>query len=342
MKVLTKKNKYVVAVVGATGAVGNEMVEILQERKFPVKELRLFASERTAGEKISFMGQEQTVRFLDSKSFSGVDIALFSAGEEISRELAPAAVSAGAVVIDNSATWRMDPIVPLVVPEVNRKASFRHQGIIANPNCSTIQLVVALKPIHDVSRIKRVVISSYQSVSGTGKEAIDELMGQAQALLSFQEIKCQVYPIQIAFNLLPQIGSFDHEGSCTEENKLVNETQKILEDSSIRITATTVRVPVFRAHSESVNIETVKKLSANEARAVLSAAPGILVYDDPSRKVYPTPIDVVGTDAVYVGRIREDASLECGLNLWIVTDNLRKGAALNAIQIAEELIQAAP
>jgi aspartate-semialdehyde dehydrogenase len=342
MKMLRQKDQYVVAVVGATGAVGNEMVEILQERKFPVKELRLFASERTAGEKISFMGQEQFVKLLDKKSFSGVDIALFSAGEEISRELAPIAVSEGAVVIDNSATWRMDPIVPLVVPEVNRKASFQHQGIIANPNCSTIQLVVALKPIHDAARIKRVVISSYQSVSGTGKEAINELMGQTQALLTFQEIKCQVYPVQIAFNLLPQIGSFDSEGYCTEEIKLVEETHKIMEDSSIRITATTVRVPVFRAHSESVNIETEVKLPANEARAVLSAAPGVLVYDDPGRKVYPVPIDVVGTNDVYVGRIREDTSLKNGINLWIVADNLRKGAALNAIQIAEELIQAAP
>jgi aspartate-semialdehyde dehydrogenase len=342
MKVLSKKDQYVVAIVGATGAVGNEMVEILQERKFPVKELRLFASERTAGEEISFLGQKLAVKLLDKESFSGVDIALFSAGEEISRQLAPVAVSDGAVVIDNSATWRMDPVVPLVVPEVNRNATFQHQGIIANPNCSTIQLAVALKPIHDAARIRRVVISSYQSVSGTGKEAIDELMGQTKALLSFQEIKCQVYPIQIAFNLLPQIGSFDSEGYCTEENKLVNETQKIMEDSSIRMTATTVRVPIFRAHSESVNIETENKLSANEARAVLSAAPGVLVYDDPERKIYPVPLDVVGTDAVYVGRIREDTSLENGLNLWIVADNLRKGAALNAIQIAEELIQAAP
>jgi aspartate-semialdehyde dehydrogenase len=335
---LKKKDQYVVAVAGATGAVGNEMVEILEERKFPVGELRLFASERTAGESVSFGGRDHRVALLDKNSFSEVDIALFSAGESVSREFAPIAVSSGAVVIDNSAAWRMDPIVPLVVPEVNPEAALDHQGIIANPNCSTIQLVVALKPIHNAVRIRRAVISTYQSVSGTGKEAIDELIEQTRALLSFQEVECRVYPFQIAFNLLPQIGSFDEKGYCTEERKLMAETQKILGDASIRMTATTVRVPVFRAHAESVNIETEQKLSPNEARALLSEAPGIQVYDDPSRKLYPMPIDVAGTDAVYVGRIREDASNENGLHLWIVSDNLRKGAALNAIQIAEGLI----
>jgi aspartate-semialdehyde dehydrogenase len=335
---LKKKDQYVVAVVGATGAVGKEMVEILEERKFPVGELRLFASERTAGETVSFMGGDHKVALLDKQSFSGVDIALFSAGEEVSREFAPVAASSGAVVIDNSAAWRMDPSVPLVVPEVNPEAALAHQGIIANPNCSTIQLVVALKPIHDAVRIKRAVISTYQSVSGTGKEAIDELIQQTRALLSFQEVECRVYPFQIAFNLLPQIGSFDEKGYCTEEKKLMAETQKILGDASIRMTATTVRVPVFRAHAESVNIETQERISPNEARALLSKAPGVQVYDDPSRKLYPMPIDVAGTDAVYVGRIREDASNENSLHLWIVADNLRKGAALNAIQIAEGLI----
>lgn len=336
---LKRKDQYTVAVVGATGVVGNEMIGILEERKFPVKELRLFASERTAGEKVSFKGEDLTVKLVDNDSFPGVDIAFFSAGEEISREVAPAAVSAGTVVIDNSAAWRMDAEVPLIVPEVNLKAVFRHQGIIANPNCSTIQLVVALKPIDDVTKIKRVVVSSYQAVSGTGKEAMDELMAQTRALLSFGKIECNVYPFQIAFNLLPQIGLFDENGYCTEEKKLINETLKIMEDSSIHITATTVRVPVFRAHSESVNIETEKKISANEARAVLSKAPGVLVYDDPTGKVYPMPINVAGSDAVHIGRIREDTSLNCGLNLWVVADNLRKGAALNAIQIAEELIR---
>jgi aspartate-semialdehyde dehydrogenase len=338
---LKKKDQYVVAVVGATGAVGQEMVEVLQERKFPVKELRLFASERTAGETLTFQDRSLTVKLLTKDAFNGVDIALFSAGEEVSREYAPVAVSAGAVVIDNSAEWRMNPDVPLVVPEVNPDAALRHHGIIANPNCSTIQMVVALKPLHDAARIKRIVVSSYQSVSGTGKEAMDELMDQSRALLSFQEAVSHVYPFQIAFNLLPQIGSFDAQGNSSEEMKLVNETRKIMEDDRIRISATTVRVPVFRAHSESVNIETERKLSANDARALLATAPGVMVFDDPQRKVYPMPLEVSGTDEVYVGRIREDASVESGLNLWIVADNLRKGAALNAIQIAEKLIQAA-
>ena len=338
---LKKKDQYVVAVVGATGAVGQEMVEVLEERKFPVKELRLFASERTAGDTLTFQDRSLTVKLLTQDAFNGVDIALFSAGEEVSREYAPVAVSAGAVVIDNSAEWRMKSDVPLVVPEVNPEAVFRHHGIIANPNCSTIQMVVALKPLHDAARIKRIVVSSYQSVSGTGKEAMDELMDQSRALLSFQEAAAHVYPFQIAFNLLPQIGSFDAQGNSSEEMKLVNETRKILEDDRIRISATTVRVPVFRAHSESVNIETERKLSANDARALLATAPGVMVFDDPQRQVYPMPLEVSGTDEVYVGRIREDASVESGLNLWIVADNLRKGAALNAIQIAEKLIQAA-
>jgi len=338
---LKKKDQYVVAVVGATGAVGQEMVEVLEERKFPVKELRLFASERTAGDTLTFQDRSLTVKLLTQDAFNGVDIALFSAGEEVSREYAPVAVSAGAVVIDNSAEWRMKSDVPLVVPEVNPEAAFRHHGIIANPNCSTIQMVVALKPLHDAARIKRIVVSSYQSVSGTGKEAMDELMDQSRALLSFQEAAAHVYPFQIAFNLLPQIGSFDAQGNSSEEMKLVNETRKILEDDRIRISATTVRVPVFRAHSESVNIETERKLSANDARALLATAPGVMVFDDPQRQVYPMPLEVSGTDEVYVGRIREDASVESGLNLWIVADNLRKGAALNAIQIAEKLIQAA-
>jgi aspartate-semialdehyde dehydrogenase len=307
-----------------------------------VKELRLFASERTAGETMSFQDRSLTVQLLTKGAFNGVDIALFSAGEEVSREFAPVAVAAGTVVIDNSAEWRMTAGVPLVVPEVNPDAAFTHRGIIANPNCSTIQMVVVLKPLHDAARIKRIVVSSYQSVSGTGKEAMDELMDQTKALLSFEEVVCHVYPFQIAFNLLPQIGSINDQGYSSEEMKLVNETRKILEDDRIRISATTVRVPVFRAHSESVNIETEKKLSANEARALLAAAPGVLLYDDPQRTIYPMPLDVAGTDEVYVGRIREDTTVPSGLNLWIVADNLRKGAALNAIQIAEKLIQAAP
>jgi aspartate-semialdehyde dehydrogenase len=335
---LKKKDRYIAAVVGATGAVGREMVSILEERKFPLAELRLFASQQSAGTSVEFSGGEVKVRLLDPQAFAGVDIALFSAGEEISREYAPIAVGAGAVVIDNSAAWRMEPSVPLVVPEVNRHAIARQQGIIANPNCSTIQMVMVLKPLHDAVRIKRVVVSTYQSVSGTGKEAMDELMDQTRALLGFREAEPRVYPYQIAFNCLPHIGSFNDQGDCTEEVKLIQETRKIMEDDSIRVSATTVRVPVFHSHSESVNIETERKLTPNEARAILSASPGILVYDDPQRKLYPMPIDATGQDAVYVGRIREDGSIHNGLNLWIVSDNLRKGAALNAIQIAEELI----
>ncbi len=337
---LRKKDRYITAVVGATGAVGREMVSILEERKFPLAELRLFASQQSAGSSVEFSGGGVQVRLLDRQAFAGVDIALFSAGEEVSREYAPIAVGAGAVVIDNSAAWRMEPSVPLVVPEVNRHAIARQQGIIANPNCSTIQMVVVLKPLHDAVRIKRVVVSTYQAVSGTGKEAMDELMDQTRALLSFRESEPRVYPYQIAFNCLPHIGSFNDQGDCTEEVKLVQETRKIMEDDSIRVSATTVRVPVFHCHSESVNIETERKLTPNEARAILSTAPGVLVYDDPQRKLYPMPIDAAGQDAVYVGRIREDGSIPNGLNLWVVSDNLRKGAALNAIQIAEELILA--
>lgn len=336
---IAKKDRYHVAVVGATGAVGREMVEVLEERKFPVGELHLFASERSAGERIAFQGEDRPVQLLTKEVFRGVDIALFSAGAEISREYTPIAVQAGAVVIDNSSAFRMVPEVPLVVPEVNRHALRNHRGIIANPNCSTIQMVVVLKPLHDLFRIKRIVITTFQSVSGTGKEAMDELLEETQALLSFQEAHPKVYPAQIAFNCLPHIDDFLPNGYSMEEMKLVNETRKILEDSAIRVTATTVRVPVYVGHSESVNIETEKKVSANEARAILSTAPGVQLYDDPQRRIYPTPLEVAGQDEVYVGRIREDESIPNGLNLWIVADNLRKGAALNAVQIAEELIK---
>jgi aspartate-semialdehyde dehydrogenase len=257
----------------------------------------------------------------------------------VSQEFGPIAVKAGAVVIDNSSAWRMDPTVPLVVPEVNALALEKHQGLIANPNCSTIQMVVALKPLHDAVRIKRIIVTTFQSVSGTGKEAMEELAEQTRKLLSFGEVHAEVYPHQIAFNCLPHIDEFLPSGYTKEEMKMVNETQKIFGDSSMQITATTVRVPVFVCHAESVNIETERKLSANEARALLSAAAGIQVYDDPSHNLYPLPIDVVGTDAVYVGRVREDESIPNGLNLWIVADNLRKGAALNAVQIAECLLR---
>ena len=336
---MKQKSAYTVAVVGATGAVGAEMIEILEERKFPVDVLRPLASYRSAGVRVTFHDQELVVRELTKDSFEGVDIALFSAGADISREFAPIAAKAGAVVIDNSSAWRMGKDVPLVVPEVNPADIAKHKGIIANPNCSTVQMVIALKPLHDRARIRRIVVTTFQSVSGTGKEAMDELLEQSQDLLSFKEPAPNVYPYQIAFNCLPHIDDFLPSGYTKEEMKLLNETRKIMGDDSIRVTATTVRVPVYVGHSESVNIETEKKLTANEARAILSEAPGVLLYDDPVHKIYPMPIDVAGKDEVFVGRIREDESIPNGLNLWIVADNLRKGAALNAIQIAEELIR---
>jgi aspartate-semialdehyde dehydrogenase len=334
-----KQSGYVVAVVGATGAVGTEMIQVLEERKFPVARLVPLASTRSAGGTVTFEGNEVLVEVLSKDSFAGVDIALFSAGADLSREFAPIAVKAGAVVIDNSAAWRMTPEVPLVVPEVNAHDILRHKGIIANPNCSTIQMVVALKPLHDEARIKRIVVTTFQSVSGTGKEAMDELMTECQDLLSFKPTSPKVYPYQIAFNCLPQIDDFLPSGYTKEEMKMVHETRKIMGDESIHVTATTVRVPVYVGHSEAVNIETERKLSANEARAILSTAPGVRLYDDPAHKIYPMPLEVAGKDEVYVGRVREDESIANGLNLWVVADNLRKGAALNAVQIAEHLAQ---
>ncbi len=338
---LKKKDMYVVAVVGATGAVGNEMVEVLEERKFPVEKLRLFASERSEGKILNFHGKGVSVEILTEKVFDGIDIALFSAGAERSLNYAPAAAKAGCVVVDNSSAWRMDPEVPLVVPEVNPQDLEWHKGIIANPNCSTIQMVVVLKPIHDAATIKRVVVTTFQSVSGTGRKAMDELLHQTADILNFKDIRPAVYPHQIAFNCLPHIDKFMEDGYTKEEIKMVNETKKILGDDSIKVTATTVRVPVFRGHSESVNIETVKKISPNEVRAILSKAPGIIVYDAPEKNVYPLPTLAAGKDEVYVGRVRKDDTIDNGINLWIAADNLRKGAATNAVQIAEELIKMA-
>jgi aspartate-semialdehyde dehydrogenase len=336
---LKKKTSYNVAVVGATGAVGAEMIEVLEERKFPVDKLIPLASSRSAGGSVSFRGREITVQELTKDSFADVDVAIFSAGSDVSREFAPIAAKAGAVVIDNSAAWRMDKDVPLVVPEVNPHDLSNHRGIIANPNCSTIQMVVALKPLHDEARIKRIVVTTFQSVSGTGKEAMDELMEECKALLGFKQPEPKVYPHQIAFNCLPHIDEFLPTGYTKEEMKLLHETRKIMGDPSIQVTATTVRVPVYIGHSESVNIETQRKLTANEARAILSTAPGVQLYDDPAHALYPMPLDAAGKDEVYVGRIREDESIPNGLNLWVVADNLRKGAALNAVQIAELLIR---
>ena len=336
---MTKKSAYTVAVVGATGAVGTEMLSVLAERKFPVAQVLPLASSKSAGGYVSFDGNDLKVKLLTHESFQGVDIALFSAGGDVSKKYAPVAAKAGAVAIDNSSAWRMDPQVPLVVPEVNPHDIEKHQGIISNPNCSTIQMVVVLKPLHDEAKITRIVVSTYQSVSGTGKDAMDELAEQCRQLLSFGEIKPKVYPNQIAFNCLPHIDDFLPTGYTKEEMKMVNETRKIMGDQSIGVSATTVRVPVFVSHAESINIETEKKLSAEEARAILSTAPGVQLFDDPSRGVYPLQTESAGTDAVFVGRIREDDSISKGLNMWVVADNLRKGAALNAVQIAEELVR---
>ncbi len=336
-----KKEKYNVAVVGATGAVGNEMVAILEGRNFPVNHLKLLASQRGAGTRMEFHGKFYTVEVLDENSFSDIDIGLFSAGGSISEKFAPIAGKAGCVVIDNTSAFRMDPAVPLVVPEVNAHAiaQYPQKNIIANPNCSTIQMVVVLKPLHDVARIKRVVVSTYQAVSGTGKRAIKELENQVLAIYNQQEIKKEVYPHQIAFNCLPHIDVFFDNGYTKEEMKMVNETKKIMEDDSIGVTATTVRVPVFYGHSESVNIETEKKLTADQARDILSKAPGVVVVDNPKKFLYPLAIDAAGKDETFVGRIREDESIANGINMWVVSDNIRKGAALNAVQIAEILIE---
>jgi aspartate-semialdehyde dehydrogenase len=336
-----KKDKYNVTVVGATGAVGEQMREVLEERMFPVGELRLLASERSAGQYLAFRDRQIRVEVLDEDSFEGTDIALFSAGGAVSAKFAPVAVSCGAVAVDNTAYFRLEPDVPLVVPEVNAREIAHHKkrGIIANPNCSTIQMVVALKPIHDAARIKRVVVSTYQSVSGAGRMAMEELGQQVSALFNGRDLKMEKFPHQIAFNCIPHIDAFVDGGYTKEELKLINETRKILGEPSLAVTATTVRVPVFCSHSESVNVETEKKLTAADVKAILREAPGVIVADEPEHNVYPMAIDAVGKDATYVGRIREDNSIPNGINLWVVADNLRKGAALNAVQIAEILIR---
>ncbi len=330
-----------VAVVGATGAVGNEMVKVLEERRFPVNELRLLASKRSVGKKISFNGNEVKVEELTEDSFKGVQISLFSAGASVSKRFAPIAAKSGCVVIDNSSAFRMEADIPLVVPEVNPHAiaQYKNRGIIANPNCSTIQMVVALKPIHDVSKIKRVVVATYQAVSGTGKKAIEELSSQIQAIFNFKDIVCNVYPHQIAFNCLPHIDVFLENGYTKEEMKMYYETKKIMEDEDIEVTATCVRVPVFYGHSEAINIELEKKLTADEVRKILSNAPGIKVVDNPDNNEYPLAIYAAGRDEVFVGRIREDVSKENCIEMWVVSDNIRKGAALNAVQIAEVLLE---
>ena len=331
---------YRVAVVGATGAVGREMVKVLEQRDFPVSEIKLLASSRSAGKIVRFRGEDVKVEELKPESFEGVDIALFSAGGERSKQFAPEAVKRGVVVIDNSSAFRMEEDVPLVVPEVNPEDVDWHRGIIANPNCSTIQMVVVLKPLHDISRIKRVVVSTYQAVSGAGAEAMEELREQTDAILSGKPVpEPRKIPKQIAFNCIPQIDVFLEDGYTKEEHKMVNETKKIMHDNGIEVSATCVRVPVFIGHSESVNVEFEGEIDVEAAVEALKSAKGVRVMDDFERGIYPTPLDVAGKDEVLVGRIRKDTTLRSGLNMWIVGDNLRKGAALNAVQIAELLLE---
>ncbi|MDP2646029.1 MAG: aspartate-semialdehyde dehydrogenase [Desulfobacterales bacterium] len=333
--------KFNVAVAGATGAVGNQMITCLEERNFPVKSIKFLASSRSVGRSLRFKGDMIPVEELKADSFKGLDIALFSAGGSISTDFAPRAAKDGCVVIDNSSAWRMDPDIPLVVPEVNPHAiaDYTRKGIIANPNCSTIQMVVALNPIYRKCGIRRIVVSTYQAVSGTGKKAIDELVDQTRAMMNFLNCQVNVYPHRIAFNCLPHIDVFMENGYTKEEMKMVHETRKILEDPTIGVTATTVRVPVFFGHSESINIETKEPLSPDEVRSLLNDAPGVKVVDDPKNNLYPLAIDAAGKDATLVGRIRKDESIPNGINMWVVADNIRKGAATNAVQIAEILAE---
>lgn len=345
---------YRVALLGAAGAVGQELLRVLVDRKFPVGELKLFATSHSAGHRFRFRGEELTVAEVSEEAFRGVDFAFFAAGNEASKVWAPVAVRAGAVVVDKASVFRMEKDIPLVVPEVNGEAIRGHKGIIASPNCSTIQMVVPLKPLHDAAGIKRIVVSSYQAVSGTGRDAMEEMLGQVKAFGGraaeaggFEHWMAEpgegmthsVYPRQIAFNVLPQCDSFGPGGYTGEEMKFVHETRKIMGLPDLPVAATAVRVPVFISHSESVLIETEKKLTADEARRILARAPGVVLVDDPAKGEYPTAIEAAGRDEVFVGRIREDLSSENGLWLWIVADNLRKGAATNAVQLAELLVE---
>jgi len=330
---------YKVAIVGATGLVGLEFIKVLEQRNFPADSIQLLASERSVGKKLFVAHQEIEVKETTSESFKGIDIALFSAGAEISRYFSPIAAQSGAVVIDNSAAFRMVDTVPLVVPEINPEDIKWHKGIIANPNCSTIQMVVAIYPLHKVNPIKRLIAATYQSVSGTGSAAVDELTAQVKQVLDGQTTIPHVYPHQIAFNVLPEIDVFLDNGYTKEEWKMVEETRKIMHAYDIAVSATCVRVPVLIGHSEAVNIEFSQPMSPDEARRILAQAPGVKIMDDPVISLYPQPWSVAGTDEVFVGRIRRDASHPNGLAMWIVADNIRKGAALNAVQIAEELIK---
>jgi aspartate-semialdehyde dehydrogenase len=330
---------YRVAIVGATGLVGHEFIKVLEQRHFPMDSVSLFASDRSAGKRMFVAHHEIEVKETAPESFEGIDIAFFSAGAEISHYFSPIAAQAGAVVVDNSAAWRMDPNVPLVVPEINVEDIQWHKGIIANPNCSTIQMVVALYPLHKVNPIKRIVVSTYQAVSGTGSAAVEELTTQAKQVLNGQSTVPHVYPHQIAFNLLPEIDVFLDNGYTKEEWKMVEETRKIMHANDIAVSATCVRVPVFVSHSEAVHVEFSQPMSPDEARQILVQAPGVKLLDDPVISLYPQPWSAAGTDEVYVGRIRRDASHPRGLAMWVVSDNVRKGAALNAVQIAEEMVK---
>ncbi|ACN99633.1 aspartate-semialdehyde dehydrogenase [Sulfurihydrogenibium azorense Az-Fu1] len=330
---------YNVAILGATGAVGQTMIKVLEERNFPINEIRFLASERSAGKEVEYMGVKYKVEAVSEDSFKGIDIALFSAGGERSKKWAPIAASKGAVVIDNSSAFRMDPDVPLVVPEVNPEDVKWHKGIIANPNCSTIQMVVALYPIHKVKKIKRIIVATYQAVSGAGATAIADLENETKAVMEGRYYYPQALPHHIAFNVIPRIDNFEPNGYTKEEMKMINETRKIMHEPDIKVSPTCVRVPVYVGHSEAVTIETQLPITAEEAREILMKAPGVIVEDDPINNVYPVPIEVAGKDDVFVGRIRKDAGFENGLSMWIVGDNLRKGAATNAVQIAELLIK---
>ena len=328
-----------VAVVGATGLVGQEMVRVLQQRHFPLASLHLFASDRSAGKKLYFDHNEIEVQELTPKSFERIQLALFSAGAEVSRSFAPVAMKTGTIVIDNSAAYRMEPWVPLVVPEVNAADLQSHKGLVANPNCSTIEMVVALNPLHQVNPIKRIIVATYQSVSGTGAAAMEELTVQTRQILDGKSVVPHTYPHQIAFNLLPEIDVFLYDGYTKEEWKMVEETRKIMHAPEIAISATCVRVPVYISHSEALYVEFTHPMSSDDAKQILSQAPGVKVQDDPQVNLYPHPWAAAGSDDVFVGRIREDSAIPNGLAMWVVADNLRKGAALNAIQIAEELIK---
>jgi aspartate-semialdehyde dehydrogenase len=330
---------YNVAILGATGAVGQTMIKVLEERNFPVNEIKFLASERSAGKEVEYYGMKYKVEAVCEEAFENVDIALFSAGGERSKKWAPIAASKGAVVIDNSSAFRMDPEVPLVVPEVNPEDVKWHKGIIANPNCSTIQMVVALYPIHKVKKIKRIIVATYQAVSGAGATAIEDLELETKAVMEGKYFYPRALPHHIAFNVIPRIDNFEPNGYTKEELKMINETRKIMHEPDIKVSPTCVRVPVYVGHSEAVTIEAQGSITAEEAREILKNAPGVVVEDDPFNNVYPTPIEVAGKDDVFVGRIRKDLGFENGLSMWIVGDNLRKGAATNAVQIAELLVK---